>query len=338
MHQVLRYQGRYYSKLDWDNVECNLCAHRCAIAPSRPGSCGTRTNKDGEVVVDNYARLSSIDVVTSEQLPLYNFLPDGRWLLLSGRGCTMRCPFCNQAKYSQAGAVRTMAMTPDEIVAEAFNRSVTGISFGVNEPAQAHEFVYDVMLDAMREGLNTHVATAGMWDPEALREILPVLSSMTLGLKGLDEDFYQLKLGGNLQYILSNLDIVMHSEVRLEITWLLIPGVTDKAEQIEVLYNALRHHEHYPPLVLLPFVPSGQWITHEPATIEHLDRFRFMLKDYKGPVYIDHPESAHRNTACGNCGTTLVRRSIVGVQPAKDAEGNLIDHCPKCHQHVPYIV
>ena len=46
-----------YEVLDNERVQCNLCAHRCQIAPGKVGVCKVRQNNDGELYSLVYGQL-----------------------------------------------------------------------------------------------------------------------------------------------------------------------------------------------------------------------------------------------------------------------------------------
>lgn len=333
-----RVEARFYEKMSWDNVTCHLCPHRCSIVPSRTGICGVRGNRDGVLYVDTYQHVSQTEVLSADDLPLFHYKPSISWLQLATRGCTMRCPFCNTYRFSQTGGVRSFRLTIEEIIAKARADRCQGISFGVNEPAPAHEFVFDTFKAARAAGLETHVATGGMWSREALRELTPFLSAATVGLKGLDASFLTGTLGSNKEAVLGNIDLLLTRGVHVEITWLVIPGLTDDAAQASDLRSRLSMHENPPPIILLPFEPGFTWREPAPARLAHLRQFHKFFIGYAAPVYEFHADSTAMNTLCTNCGRPLIRRGIAGLIITSVPGGEPRKTCPACGTPVPYVI
>lgn len=332
--------ARFYEKTQWDNVSCRLCPHQCSIAPSRTGTCGVRTNRGGELQVDNYGRITSLEGVYSEDLPLFHYKPEIDWLRLSGKGCTMRCPFCNTFRYSQTGGIRATPLSPRDAVARAIEARCRGISFGVNEPAPMHEYVFDVFTLARAAGLSTHLATSGMWMPDPFREILSVTDAVTLGLKGTHERFYQTYLGADKPTILANLDQMLALRIHTEIAWLTIPSLTDQVSQAQELVAFLRSRGVAPPILLVPYEPDFTWSeAGHGATLQDLVSFKACFDNYPGPRYCLHPESLDLNTRCAQCGRTLIRRGLArAVVTTFPQTGKAKDQCPGCGAKVPYTV
>lgn len=333
-------EARFFERTGWDNVSCRLCPHLCSIAPSRSGACGVRTNRSGTLYLDTYGRLSHREPVYSDDLPLYHYKPGSSWMQVGSRGCTMRCPFCNTWKQSQVAGAIAAPVSPDQIVAETAAGRLCGISFGVNEPAHLHEFVVDTFAAARHAGLDTHVATSGMWCAAPLREIAPYLSAATIGLKGFNDSFYQSELGGDLATVRGAIEVFAALGIHLELTWLVIPGRTDSEREARDLMSFLAAQGVSPPIILIPYEPSFTWAeTTQPGTLASLQAFRARLKGYTGAVYEAHPDSAENNTRCTKCGRTLVRRGMARLVITSAPEtGRPKSQCPTCGTPVPYRI
>lgn len=340
MTEIDRYEAKFYESSSWDSVVCQLCSHRCAIAPSRSGQCGVRINRDGKLYLEHYGKLASMDVVYSENLPLFHYKPEINWMRLGSKGCTMACPFCSTAKYSQIGAVSTRPFSPTQIVEKALSVQCRGISFGVAEPASIHEYVEDVFATAKSHGVSTHVATSGMWSPEALRDIANHIDAVTIGLKGFDPNFYQRFLNGDFAEIIKSVEqLLLLETIHVEISYLLIPGITDNREQAESFRTFVEERAPQTPILIIPYRPDFMWKTQErPGDLQDMKKFKKYFEGYGGPIYLLHPESADINTRCCSCGRTLVRRGMARAVITSQPGGGPKDRCPSCNEPVPYVI
>jgi pyruvate formate lyase activating enzyme len=335
----VRNEARFYETTAWDNVTCRLCPHYCSIAPSRTGICGVRSNRGGKLIVDSWGKTTAVDHVYAEDLPLFHFKPHLNWVRLAGRGCTMRCPFCDQWKYSQAGGVRLSRLLPEETLQICGESGAGGVSFGLNEPAPMQEFVQDVFALARESGLETHLATSAMWSSDPLREMAALTSAFTIGLKSMDPGFCQVDLGCDLTTILGNIEMLVAIGAHVEVTWLPIPGVSDTAEQSAALLDFLSTLSTPPPLILLPYQPANNWADKGRATGRgDLKRVMACMAGYRGFVYIADPDSADMNTRCRKCGRTLVRRGMARMVVTSEIQGGERQCCPQCGTPVPYVV
>jgi pyruvate formate lyase activating enzyme len=298
-----------------------------------------RSNRDGVLYVDNYGKVAAADAVYAEELPLFHYKPDRNWLRLAGRGCTIRCPFCNTFRFSQSGGVRSIPLSPEEAVRRAKELHCGGISFGVNEPAPMHEYVVDVFRAARAAGLETHVATGGMWSGDALRELVPHLTAATVGLKGLHEKFLQDQLGADKETILANIDLLLTLGVHTELSWLVIPGLSDNVLQAQELVRFLGERHMTPPIMVMQYRPdfTCRESTTE-STLEELTNFRAAFENYGGTCYVLHPDSLELNTRCRQCGRTLIRRGLERAIITSHPSGTPRNQCPACGIKVPYVV
>ncbi|CAN5346074.1 hypothetical protein BH09SUM1_BH09SUM1_26680 [soil metagenome] len=334
-----RVEARFFEPGSWDGVSCRLCPALCSIAPSRSGACGVRTNRGGKLYVDLYGKTASREILSADELPLFHYKPDLSWLRVGGKGCTMRCPFCNTYKFSQSGAVRTAAASVDVLVMQAIEGGARGISFGVSEPAPMHEFIFDVFTAARAAGLETHIATSGMWSTAALRELAPLVTAATIGLKGFDNDFYQRIVGGDLPTVIGNIDLLMTIGVHLEISWVVIPGRTDHPSQPQLLFDVLDKHDSKPTILLLPYEPDFAWKSESHAATEpEMLAFRGAFSSYAGWVYDLHPLGSGMNTRCKGCSRTLVRRGVARQVTTTDAATGKRSKTCACGLAAPYVV
>jgi len=86
-----------------DNVKCNLCAHRCNIAPDKHGRCAVRVNNGGILYSSVYGHVVAQNIDPVEKKPLYHFLPGSETFSIATVGCNFRCSFCQNHSISQAG-------------------------------------------------------------------------------------------------------------------------------------------------------------------------------------------------------------------------------------------
>lgn len=331
-----RMEARFYERAGWDNVLCRLCPLECAIAPSRHGACGIRGNRDGTLFLEFTNRVTTREVVLGEHLPLYHYKPDIDWLLLGGKGCTMRCPFCNTWRQSQSGATPSTPLDAEGEIAVSASRGIRGVSFGVSEPAPMQEFLEVLFPLAKGAGLDTHVATSGMWNPEPLRDLVPHLGAATIGLKGYDSAFYRSQLGGELEVISHNIELLTVMGVHVEISWLVIPGVTDQPDQVARFRRLAEALTPVPVVILIPYHPAARWDSPAAATLADLQRVHALFDGYPMNVYEQHPDSAAQNTCCSKCARPLIRRGLAGLIITSEPSGRPKSTCPTCGTPVPY--
>jgi len=110
------------------------------------------------------------------------------------------------------------------------------------------EYALETMKLAREAGLKNIWVSNGYMSPETLELILPSASSghspyldaVNIDLKSFDEKFYQKHCGAKLQPVLNNLIEIKKSRVHLEITTLIIPGLSDDFAMLKKMAEFIR--------------------------------------------------------------------------------------------------
>lgn len=218
---------------------CPVCFRRCVLEEGETGACRARQNRGGSVVPSGYGLLTALALDPIEKKPLRRFFPGSMVLSCGGFGCNLRCPFCQNYEISQSGkdGAETTAVSPEKLVARALalkSRGNIGIAYTYNEPLVCWEYVRDCGALAKKSGLkNVLVSNATASEP-VFREVLPLLDAANLDLKCFSEAGYR-KLGGNLETVKRNIALAANSPCYLELTTLIVPGLSDGEAEMEAL-------------------------------------------------------------------------------------------------------
>lgn len=239
-------------------VRCKICPHHCNIEEGHLGLCKARINKQGEVVSENYGKLTAIALDPIEKKPLYHFYPGSKILSIGSYGCNLDCPFCQNCDISMVGGkdIETSEISCKELVNKALmlkNRGNIGIAYTYNEPLIGYEFVKDCAILAKEHDLYNVVVTNGYICEEPLRELLPFIDAFNIDLKGFTEEYYH-KLRGDLETVKNSIEIASR-KAHVEVTTLIVPGENDSEEEIEELSAWLAKLNPEIPLHISRFFP-----------------------------------------------------------------------------------
>ncbi len=242
-----------YKKLTGRKVQCQACAHYCLISPGQRGICRVRKNRDGKLYSLVYGKAIAVNIDPIEKKPLYHFLPNTYTYSMATVGCNFRCANCQNWQISQANQ-GGQNLTPKEIVQEALNSHCPSISYTYTEPTIFLEYALETMKLAKEKGLKNIWVTNGFMSPQTLKLIIPYLDAANVDLKSFEESFYQKYCAGRLKPVLENLKALKKNGIWLEITTLIIPGLTDQEKMLKKI---------------------GQFIKKElgPETPWHISRF-----------------------------------------------------------------
>ncbi len=248
---------------------CQVCIHNCALAPGQTGLCRARKNEGGEIICDNYGRITSIALDPIEKKPLRDFHPGSMILSVGSYGCNLRCPFCQNHEISMAdsGISETEYVSPRQLADTALlwkeqkRAGNIGVAYTYNEPLVGWEYVRDTARLVREYGMVNVLVTNGTASQKVLEELLPWIDAMNIDLKGFREEYYR-KLGGDLETVKAFITRAAES-CHVELTTLIVPGENDSPEEMEA---------------------QAKWISGlNPAISLHITRFfpQYRLKDRK---------------------------------------------------------
>ena len=237
-------QALLYKKLPNKKAQCQACAHYCVILPDQRGLCGVKENQNGKLYSLVYNKIIALHIDPIEKKPLYHFLPGTYSLSLATVGCNFVCQNCQNWDISQSPKsnkpILGQNLCPEKIVQNALDNNCPSISYTYTEPTIFLEYALETMKLAKEKGLKNIWVTNGFMSPQTLDLIIPELDAANVDLKSFEENFYQKYCGGKLKPILENLKELKRKNIWLEITTLIIPGLTDKTEMLKKIAQFIK--------------------------------------------------------------------------------------------------
>ncbi len=227
-----------YDKLDDQRVRCNLCAHRCVIAPGRKGVCLVRENREGTLYTLVYGIPLSQAVDPVEKKPLFHFYPGSTAFSIATVGCNFRCEFCQNADISQMprdrGQITGREASPEQVVQAAQRYGSQSIAYTYTEPTIFFEYSYDIARLAHEVGIASVYVTNGYMTGEMLELFQglgnghePWLNGANVDLKAFRDETYKKVCGARLQPVLDSLKRMKELGVWVEVTTLVVPDMND---------------------------------------------------------------------------------------------------------------
>jgi len=227
---------QHWHRLDDGRVQCDVCPRACRLHEGQRGFCFVRACEGGEIVLTTYGRSSGFCVDPIEKKPLNHFLPGTPVLSFGTAGCNLGCKFCQNWDISKSREIDTLAdaASPEAIADAALRLGCRSVAFTYNDPVIFLEYAVDVA-DACRDrGLQAVAVTAGYVSPGAREELFSHMDAANVDLKGFTEDFYAKTCAGHLEEVLVTLEYLVHeTDVWVEVTTLLIPGLNDSDAELD---------------------------------------------------------------------------------------------------------
>ena len=267
---------------------CKVCYRHCLPAEGKPGVCGARRTVNGEVVCDNYGKLTSIALDPIEKKPLQHFHPGSLILSVGSYGCSLHCPFCQNHEISmpQEG-LRYRDVSPEELADLAYelkDRGNIGVAYTYNEPLISYEYVRDCGKLVHEKGMYNVLVSNGMATLEVLEEIRPYIDAMNIDLKSFSEDWYREVLGGDLNMVKSFVAEAVKS-AHVEITTLLIPGVNDSEEEVRQMASWIASLDRGIPYHLSRFFPAYKMADRQPTPVKTVYQLAAVASQYLDHVH-----------------------------------------------------
>ncbi|MBC7107401.1 MAG: AmmeMemoRadiSam system radical SAM enzyme [Methanomassiliicoccales archaeon] len=325
--------ARYWS-VEGEGVRCLLCPRRCYISEGKSGYCLVRINEGGILRSANYGKVCASVVDPIEKKPIFHYKPGAKLYSLGTFGCNMDCANCQNFSIARSSGVDVefRSTNSDVIVGEALNKGVDAIAWTFNEPIVWYEFVLDVSKEAKRRGLFSIINTNGFIEREPRNELFKYIQVANIDVKGFTDEFYRTNCHARLSDVLETCIDAKRAGVHVELTFLLIPGMNDRADEIERFSNwVVDELGSETPVHFFRFQPSYK-LSHLPAqSIEKLREAYEIAKKcgIKYPYLAGVIGDEHQNTYCHRCGALVVERKSEAVsEKICLKKGELSRFCP----------
>ena len=169
-------------------------------------------------------------------------------------GCPLRCIFChNPDTWEEGGEEWEATKLADKLMRLYPYIKNGGVTFSGGEPCLQAEFLAEVARLLKARGLHIALDTSGVIDNEKVDSLLDVVDLVLLDIKFTDERTYKLNTGTTLSQVLSFLDKLERLGKDVWIRHVVIPGITDRTENIKELARLIKPYACVKKTELLPF-------------------------------------------------------------------------------------
>lgn len=333
-----KFKTRHWHRLDDGRVVCDVCPRRCTLRDGKKGACFVREAYDGEIVLTSYGLASGFAVDPIEKKPLNHFYPGSRVLSFGTVGCNLGCKFCQNWYISKSrdSTLLVAEASPSQIAQLALAHECKSVAFTYNDPVIFWEYARDTAIECHKLGLKTVSVSAGYMCDEPRREFYAHIDAANIDLKAISESFYRKVCAGTLAPVLETLLYLKHeTDVWLEITTLLIPGLNDSREELKQLSHWIAENLGTDvPLHFSGFHPDFKLTDIDRTPLETLLMAREIALNaglkfvYTGNILSENSES----TYCPNCQKMVIHRHRYELM---ENFINASGQCEHCHHLIP---
>lgn len=318
LEKIPRREGEYYTKLDGGRVRCDVCPWLCELGEGERARCLIRANEGGKVQSLGYGVVCQAVRVPPQWLPIGWGLIDRPSLFLGHVGCNFQCDFCLTSHFAFAKPedVPAEVVSPERVVAMAVEQNCRVIGFTTTEATVNFEYVRDVFKEAQAKGVFTHLLTNGFIQPGPLDELLAHTDSVQVGLKGMDEEFYETHIRGRLAPVLETLKRIPGKVPYASVGYVVIPGLNAAQSTVERVFQWV--FEHLGPdtyLELYRYVPQHRLARIPPTEKSQLAAIADYCRGlgFRYVLVADFIERTNTSALpCYNCKKTLIERLADG--------------------------
>lgn len=318
-------------------IMCLLCPNECVIKEGERGDCRSRIVKKSRLYSISYGNPCTISSDPVEKKPLYHFLPGTAAFSIATAGCNLACLNCQNWTISQTSPDKTSNhdLPPARVVSEASINGCKSIAYTYSEPNTFYEYVYDTSKIARENGIKNVMVSNGYINPEPLKKLCKYIDAANIDLKSFNENTYMKLNGGKLQPVLDALRIYRDEGVWLEVTALIVPGWTDKPDEIREMCKWLSTNGFKDvPLHISRFHPQYK-LEHLPPTPVNILNTAAKIASQEGLNYVyigNVPGNNTTDTLCPVCGKKMIVRKGYRIE-----ENNIKNGKCSCGKVIPGV-
>jgi len=176
-------------------------------------------------------------------------------------GCYLRCQYCHNPDtwLLRQGKPTTSHEVLRDIASYTKFLIRGGVTLSGGEPLVQPEFSHAILRGCKEMGLHTALDTSGFLGVQADDYLLADVDLVLLDIKAFSEQTYRALTGGALQPTLNFARRLAAITKPILIRYVLVPGLTDKFEEIEGLAAFARQLGNVERIDVLPFHKMGEF-------------------------------------------------------------------------------
>ncbi|MBC8466096.1 AmmeMemoRadiSam system radical SAM enzyme [bacterium] len=323
---------RFYRRTTGDQIKCEICPRFCILSEGDIGLCGGRKFLNDELINTNYGKITSLYLDSIEKKPLYHFFPGSDILSVGTTGCNLTCKWCqNDHLIQNDNSAREIS--PESLVDIVDAIDGIGVAYTYAEPLIWFEYALDSGRLMHDRGLFNIFISNGFINPNPLKELLNIADAFNIDLKVEDDQCYATFCGGRLEDIHRTINMIYDAGKHLEITHLLVTGVSTDYSRLEKLVNWISAIDKRIPLHLVRYFPTKQF-SEPPTDMEFMLNAKEIAKSKLDWVYLQNLWTEEMENSFCPCGAILVDRSQGVISTTGISNGN----CKNCGNEVNYFL
>jgi pyruvate formate lyase activating enzyme len=178
-------------------------------------------------------------------------------------GCKLRCKYCHNPDAWDIHAGKPLSV--DEILRDIgkyktyLDFSGGGVTVTGGEPLTQPEFLADFFAACKARGWHTALETSGHTTSDAAENVLAFTDLILLDIKAFDAEIHRNVTGACNRRVLDFLRLCEEMEKTVWVRYVLVPGLTDDADDIQDMADFLQSFFCIKKIDVLPFHKTGEY-------------------------------------------------------------------------------
>ncbi len=299
-------EARYYHT-DGDTVVCDLCPRTCTLRNGEEGDCWGYRNIDGKLIAVSYGQLVAASYDPMEKKPFYHYYPNSTILSIAANGCNLRCKFCQNYGMALERA-DSKHVTLQTLLDYSGKSHSIGVAYSFTEPLMWFEFLMDATRKLKGIGQKNIIVSNGYVNDEPLKEILSYIDAINISVKSMRQEAYDRFIDGKVDVVLRSIELASR-QTHLELTYLLIPGVSDSEKDVGDFVDFVAGVSKDIPVHFKRFFPHYQMADYPMTPNETLVRVYKQANQKLNYIYLtDADIDGVSDTFCPNCKRLIIKR------------------------------
>ncbi len=180
------------------------------------------------------------------------------------QGCHLRCKYCQNPDTWEINAPSAKIYSVDglmEIIRANipyFTASKGGITFSGGEPLLQYKFIKEIFTNCRKERISTAFDSSLYVSTKSVSELLPFTDLVLADIKQIDDEKSRYLTGASNRLNLQNLELINEHGVPIWIRYVIVPGLTDTARDIEQMAKFVANLNTVERIDLLPYHSLGK--------------------------------------------------------------------------------
>lgn len=180
------------------------------------------------------------------------------------QGCHLRCKYCHNPDAWDLKSKQAKEYSVDKLMhiisrgKPYFKASSGGVTLSGGEPLLQHQFVKEIFKECKKADIHTAIDTSLYVKRSFIEEVMPFTDLFLADIKHINQGKSKDITSMSNELNLANLKFISQAKIPIWIRHVIVPGLTDKREDLVEMGHFIMHLESVERIDLLPYHTLGK--------------------------------------------------------------------------------